>query len=183
MRKFNTVKIMALGLAACALAAGAFAAEEAELIFDYNLTGKYWDAEKQKVSNYKQQSYLIWNAELGRWDKVLYWRDGAIKKYYVVALPDSSEFNFLDDVEKNVCFSENDVNHAANGFGTARRARGGQLSSLSVTGAGCIPGLFNGTVRVRFNKSLTNKAVKNKVSALDQVIAELERKGYVDIND
>ena len=178
MRKFNTLKIMALGLAACALAAGAFAAEDAAPIFDYNLTGKYWDAEKQKVSNYKQQSYLIWNAELGRWDKVLYWRDGAIKKYYVVALPDSSEFNFLDDVEKNVCFSENDVNHAANGFGTARWTRGGLLNSLNITGTFCKPTERNGTLKVRFNKSLTNKAIKSGKRGLQQVKDELERKGY-----
>ena len=68
----------------------------------------------------------------------------------------------------------------ANGFGTARRARDGQLNSLSVSGTTCAPGDNNGTFRLRFNKSLTSKAAKSGLNALDYVVNELMRKGYID---
>jgi hypothetical protein len=143
MRKFNTVKIMALGLAACALAAGAFAAEAAEPIFDYNLTGKYWDAEKQKVSNYKLQGYLVW--EDGGFYKVRYWRNSSKIKYYHISEGHTdSNFSPLDDVDKNFRFMEDGEEHAANGFGTARWTRDGLLNSLNITGAFCKPTERNG---------------------------------------
>jgi hypothetical protein len=47
-----------------------------------------------------------------------------------------------------------------------------------VSGTTCDPGYNNGTFRLRFNKSLTSKAAKSDLTALDYVIQELERKGY-----
>jgi hypothetical protein len=181
MKKSNMLKIMALGLAACALASSAFA--QLEGIYDFTLTYKYWNDDTQKVPNYKEQYYLIFDNNGDCSEVVPYWREGPAKYYVIASIPYS--LRLLGDAGKTARFSLDTDGYgwAMNGFGTARRARNGQLSSLSVTGAGCIPGLYNGTVRVRFNKSLTNKAGKNEVSALDQVIAELERKGYVDIND
>ena len=178
MKKSNSLKIMAVGLAACALASAAFA--QLGGIYDLTRTYKDWDGGTQKVSSHKDQGYLIFDNN-GECIKVVsYWREGSSKRYSIGNIPFS--LKLLGDAEKTARFSL-DSGWAANGFGIARRDRDDQLSSLSVTGAVCYPERENGTVRVRFNKSLTNKAVKNKVSALDQVIAELERKGYVDIND
>jgi hypothetical protein len=178
MKKLNTLKIMALGLAACALASAAFA--QLGGIYDLTLTYKYWADGAQKVQNYKGQYYYLIFKNSGECDNIVwYWRDwrvGSSAKYYRIGSAPYS-LKLLGDAGKTVRFSRSD-DWAMNGFGTARRDRNSQLSSLSVTGAFCCPKYYNGTARVRFNKSLTSKAAKNEISALDQVIAELERKGY-----
>jgi hypothetical protein len=180
MKKSNSLKIMAVGLAACALASAAFARLDG--IYDLTVTYKCWYDDTQKVQNYKAQEYIIFDNNGVCQADIWYWREGSAK-YYVVYGSGSYSYSLklLGDAEKTARFSLDDGGWAMNGFGTARRARDGQqLSSLSVTGAFCVPGLYNGTVRVRFNKSLTSKAAKNSKTLLQQVVEELERKGYVE---
>jgi len=177
MKKSNSLKIMALGLAACALASAAFA--QLGGIYDLTLTYKYWDGDTQKVPNYKGQYYLIFKNSGECANSVWYWREGSAKYYRIGSAPYS--LKLLGDAGKTARFSRSD-DWAVNGFGTARRDRNNQLSSLSVTGAFCCPKYYNGTARVRFNKALTSKAAKNEITLLQQVVEELERKGYEENN-
>ena len=178
MKKSNSLKIMAVGLAACALASAAFA--QLGGIYDLTLTYKYWDNGAQKVQNDKVQYYLIFKNSGECTNIVWYWRDwrvGSSAKYYRIGSAPYS-LKLLGDAGKTARFSRSD-DWAVNGFGTARRDRDNQLSSLSVTGAFCCPKYYNGTARVRFNKALTSKAAKNSKTLLQQVVEELQRKGYV----
>jgi hypothetical protein len=199
MKKLNTIRIMALGLAACALTSAAELVGEPDKIFDYTGTYKRYDYDKERVVSEKLQGYIIF----GQYDiplaKVLYWREGSNKFIWI----DYSEYDmkkiasgaassqkgeedepfgltYLDDAGKTANFwSFDELVGVANGFGTARRARrDGQLNSLTVSGTTCEPENSNGTFRLRFNKSLTSKAAKSDLNALEYVTQELMRKGY-----
>jgi len=200
MKKLNTIQIMALGLAACTMVSAVELVGGPEKIFDYTETCKQYDYYKERVVSTKWQAYFIFDQYDAPLATVWYWREGSSKyfdvdyNYYAEekmaagAAPsqkgvEEEEYPFgldyLGAAGKTANFwLFEDWGEAKNGFGTARRARDGQLKSLSVSGTTCDPGYNNGTFRLRFNKSLTSKAAKSDLTALDYVIQELERKGY-----
>jgi len=197
MKKLNTIRIMALGLAACALTSAAELAGP-DKIFDYNETYKKYDNGKERVVSTKFQAYFIFDHYDTPLAMVRYGKNGSDKYFWVEwdyypkekmaagAAPSQKGttypfyLRYLGDAGKTANFwlSDDEWFGVANGFGTARRARDDQLNSLSVSGTTCVPGFNNGTFRLRFNKSLTSKAAKSDLNALDYVIQELERKGY-----
>lgn len=191
MKLTSMRSVLTAGLLACVTVSSSLAGSIADHVFDYAENYKYFNEVAQKVVNDSYKAYFIFDEDLDFVGSVNYWIEGT-KKYY------RPEFGFgpvgiesplllddpggpyaitvLNETGKQVMFSGS-LFWDLNGFGTARWS-GDQLAALNVAGMTCEPFEFNGTFRLKFNKSVTRKAVENERSGLEQVIIELEKKGY-----
>ncbi len=182
--------VLTASLLACATFSSALAGSSFHQVFDYAETYKWFNEETQKVETGSYKSYFIFDDDLEFLGTVRFWVEGS-KKYYTpefgislagieskLLIEPSGPFaiTVLDQAGKKVMFS-GFLGWDLNGFGTARWT-GEQLAALNVSGVTCQPFEFNGTFRLKFNKSVTRKAFENERSGLEQVIIELEKKGY-----
>lgn len=191
MKLTSMRSVLTAGLLACVTVSSSLAGSIADHVFDYAENYKYFDEMAQKVVNDSYKAYFIFDEDLDYVGSVIFWVEGS-KKYYrpefgfgpvgiesqlLLDEPDAPyAINVLDEAGKQVMFSGS-LWWGLNGFGTARWS-GDQLAALNVAGATCEPFEFNGTFRLKFNKSVTRKAAENERSGLEQVIIELEKKGY-----
>lgn len=145
-------------------------------IFSYKGTVKYYAADQQKVMPYTYNAYIVINSDTNVATAVWYGGTGTAKWFWV----DTEApviFQRLDS-KGNVyfAFSYTDV-----GFGKVTTNRtDGAILSASVTGN--IADTENnetGTFSVKYNSSLTKKAMTGGMNARDQVIAEMIAKQYI----
>lgn len=202
MKKLNTIRIMALSLAACALVSGAIAPPES-VIFNYTKdykeldSGDYYAHKATAIS----PDDFEFTHQIKQWHVVFeygymvasvrYWRQGRAKYYEVDydgggigPCAASSQKGFetylgLRPFGKNkVALGGYDYDGYVSGFGTFRVDRRENLTSVNVYGTFCYPYERSGTVKLRFNRSLTQKAAASGMDALEYVIWNLERMGY-----
>lgn len=182
--------VLTAGLLAGVTVSSSFAGGLADHVFDYAENYKYFNEAAQKVVNDSYKAYFIFDENLDYAGSVNYWIEGS-KKYYRLdfgAVPVGIEsplfleieapyaITVLNETGKLVMFSGS-LLWDLNGYGTARWS-GDQLTALNVSGMTCSPYEFNGTFHLKFNKMMTRKALDNERSGLEQVIIELEKKGY-----
>jgi len=202
MKKLNTIRIMALSLAACALVSGAIAPPEYEI---FNYTKDYKEIDFGGYDVYKAHAINPDDFELThqikQWHVVFenghmvasvrYWRQGRAKYYEVDYEGGGVEPCAVSSQKGNgsplglrafgnnkVALGGYDYDGYVSGFGTFRVDRRENLTSVNVSGTFCYPFDRSGTVKLRFNRSLTRKAAASGMDALEYVIWNLERMGY-----
>jgi len=145
-------------------------------IFSYKGTVKYYAEGQQKVSPYTYDAYIVVNSNTNIGAAVWYGGTGT-GKWFWVDTEAPVNFERLDN-KGNVYFT---FGYTDVGFGKITTNRtDGVILTASVTGTIADPeNRETGTFSVRYNSSLTKKAIASGINALDQVIAELAAKQYI----
>lgn len=143
-------------------------------IFEYKGTVKYYDEDLGKLAPDTYQIYMIFDEEAsyGVW----YGGTGSYK-WFFVDMDLSADLYSLDE-KGNIAFMFGGTDF---GFGKITfNKKDGSISSSSATGTIADLDLFEtGTFSLRYNSTLTKKAITSNMTALDRVIADLIAKKYV----
>ncbi len=143
-------------------------------IFEYKGTYKYYNDTLLKTATGKYQAYLILDDDVTY--AVWYGTSGTLK-WYTISTTTSVDLYQLDDIG-NILFL---YGNSDLGFGKVTYSRtDGSLVSCSATGTiSDFSSIETGTFSLRYNSSLTKKAISQNISALDAVVANLIAKKYV----
>lgn len=156
------------------LVPSAFADADRLPIFEYKGSYKYYDDSLLKTATGKYQAYLILDDDITY--TVWYGTLGTLK-WYTISSTTAVDLYQLDDIG-NVLFlyGSSDL-----GFGKVTYSRtDGSLLSCSASGTiSDFNSIETGTFSLRYNSSLTKKAISQNISSLDAVIANLIAKKYV----
>jgi len=150
-------------------------------VFDYKAIVKYYDSESKKTLPLTYQAYLIINTN-GTSSSVWYWgTTTATKQYYVVANDSSIGFQALDS-SGNAYFS---YGYSDMGFGKQTlNKKDGSYTSVSISGSTVDWSSYQyGTFTLKYDSSLTKKAIALGTNALDEVIINLTAKKYTEYID
>lgn len=143
-------------------------------IFEYKGTVKYYDEDLVKVASWKYQGYIIFDEDV----TYAVWYGGTgTDKWYNVVLDSYGELMLLDEKgNAEFMFGNSDIGYGKMTF----NKKDGSLSSSSITGTiADFDWQETGTFTLRYNSTLTKKAISTNMTALDRVIADLIAKKYV----
>ena len=143
-------------------------------IFEYKGTYKAYDPDLFKIVSGKYAAYFVYNGSSSY--EVWYWASGK-NKWYEVYKNSPINITLLDDIGNiEFTYGVSDL-----GFGKmTRSAINGSMMSCSATGTiADFDSEETGTFSLRYNGTLTKKAISQNISALTVVITDLIAKKYV----
>ncbi len=145
-------------------------------IFDFKASVKIYDEAQLKVVSFTVQSYFV--AHEGLTCEVFYGGTGSGKWYSIYSPSADWAYIRVLDEKGNASFGFDDRKVFGYGKMTFNKTTG-SMSSCSIMGTITDLDDQTGTFTLKYNSTLTNKAITSNLSSLDMVVASLTAKGYV----